>query len=430
MVDEHKILTEDIEHLSSLDSESFAGILFPATPFISQSAPAFSRELKWSESLPRMVFTFLSSISRGWLALVPLIFVIYFLSERCSSLRLEELRTQTFDGVKFIGKQEEIHSKYNSYCSKMVGVHLNWCLNALDAHVAWNSHVGEDFVSLLNTSCQLGRESDCQKVQKVHSVSRMDESVWKSDFPVPSHPEGKLKIVSLEQDRGALEWQEVALEGAVFGKDSGLDFVCGGLAEVRGTLVCATNGNKKLNTAIGRVVAYIEQESQLRSISDQSRDPMRKFWQGVNLKREDYADAVDRLRSAGELHPFELEFWKWLDEKDWRFFLAFNSYSVFSGVPSHEFLHAAYFHSSEFRNISSRALQFHLGSLNDVGRFVTSIYKTDSPFILINEFQAYLLQSGSPFQDYHHRLARELVFLQSDWIVDSPRIRDLVKVPW
>jgi hypothetical protein len=110
--------------------------------------------------------------------------------------------------------------------------------------------------------------------------------------------------------------------------------------------------------------------------------------------------------------------------------LAFNSYSVFSGVPSHEFLHAAYFYSPEFRNISSRALQFHLGSLSDVGRYVTSIYKTDSPFILVNEIQAYLLQSGSPFQDLHHRLARDLVLLQSDWMVDSPRIRDLVKVPW
>ncbi|MEY4065736.1 MAG: hypothetical protein RIR26_1944 [Pseudomonadota bacterium] len=367
---------------------------------------------------------------RAFLRVLILGSVAFLGNAGCRARELAERQQHSMERVNFIETQEALQAKYESYCGSLKSRPVKWCLKSADAHVAWASHLTDEFLPLLKKSCNFGREVDCRKARRILNVSLSNQNVWKSDFRNVPVSNAGLRIKFLDEGRTASGWQDLAVEGAVFGRDSPFDFVCGRLHEIPETLVCVTKGNRTINTAIGRVVAYVEQGNQIRSVESHSRDPFQKFWQGVDLRREDYVKAVDLLREAGTLDPLEVELWKWLDQQDWKFFISFNSYSVFSGVPSHEFLHAAYFHSSAFRKISSYLTRFHFGFLNDVSRFVSTLYNTENPFIIVNEIQAHLLQSESAYQGLPHRMFREFAFMQTEWFVDSPRIRDLVKSPW
>ncbi|MEY2989042.1 MAG: hypothetical protein RJB13_2563 [Pseudomonadota bacterium] len=249
----------------------------------------------------------------------------------------------------------------------------------------------------LTPACQQGGWVECQRLQKIASARQENTSPWLSateaDAPINIWPHIKSSEVPLSSS----EWLYNALQGAIAGSQTRVDLFCGNLTEINETLVCTSSNQIKLNLFIGRVVAYIEQNRRLDSYQNHAKNPINRFWQGVDLQREDFNSAVKVLRQLGALAPEEDRLWSWLETKSWQVFLAFNMYSVFTGIPSHEFLHALYFSSEEFRGAARSVLENRNIRLEKLSQFIDLLYKTPDGFIISNEKQAYLFEHNSSY---------------------------------
>lgn len=251
----------------------------------------------------------------------------------------------------------------------------------------------------LTPACRQGRQMDCQRLEKIAAARSDNSSPWLLGTAENSGFSGWPKIKNASASMSSSDWLNNALQGAVAGAQSAVDLYCGNLSEIKETLVCTTSNQMKLNLSIGRVVSYVEQNRRIDSYKEHEENPLNRFWQGVDLQREDFDSAVKVLRQRGSLAPEEERLWSWLEARPWKVFLAFNVYSVFTGIPSHEFLHALYFSSPEFRSATRSVIENHSTQLQNLSQFVERLYKTPERFILSNEKQAYLLEHNSSFRD-------------------------------
>jgi hypothetical protein len=252
----------------------------------------------------------------------------------------------------------------------------------------------------LQPACQSGDAVSCSRLRLLTDARQNKESVWLNQS-LASGDAGALwpRINALNGVHTSSAWLKYALEGAVAGRSADVDLVCGGLSELPEVLVCTSQGQMKLNRAIGRVVSYVEQGGRVDSFERHIENPLNRFWQGVDLQRADFMRAVDVLRGAGVIDPAEERLWSWLEAQPWKVFLAFNAYSVFTGIPSHEFLHALYFSSQAFQSAVKSTLRPQPAPLQELREFVDVLYRTDNQFITLNEMQAYLLEHDSPFRN-------------------------------
>jgi len=90
--------------------------------------------------------------------------------------------------------------------------------------------------------------------------------------------------------------------------------------------------------------------------------------------------------------------WNFLFSESWDFVLSFNAFSVFSGIPSHEYLHGIYFSSDGYRKSVDEIIDDNPFSLLPIKKFVQSLYKTEDEFVINNEIQAYALQHDFSFE--------------------------------
>lgn len=250
----------------------------------------------------------------------------------------------------------------------------------------------------LTPACRQGGQVECQRLQKIADARTDTASPWLVDMESILESVDWPKVKSSNVALTSAEWLYNALQGAVAGANSRLDLFCGNLAEIKETLVCTSADQLKLNLAIGRVVTYVEQNRQIQSHSEHKENPLNRFWQGVDLQRQDFDSAVKVLRQLGSVAPEEERLWAWLEGRPWGVFLAFNVYSVFTGIPSHEFLHALYFLNSDFRRTVRSVIEHPATQLKKLSQFVARLYKTPESFILSNEKQAYLLEHNSAFR--------------------------------
>jgi hypothetical protein len=168
-----------------------------------------------------------------------------------------------------------------------------------------------------------------------------------------------------------------------------------------------SRGNTRINNALGRVVTYIEHGRKILSKEEHLSNPLLRFWQGSNLRRSDFESAVELLSRAGKPLADEARLWDWMLARPWKYFLSFSAPSVFTGVPSHEFLHGLYFQSANFRNVVEDTLSSTPEGLERLKFFIAKIFDTNDKYILNNEIQAYLLQHQSSFTDVKSRVVRD-----------------------
>lgn len=263
----------------------------------------------------------------------------------------------------------------------------------------YNSDQFGELEEWLAPACQLGGEIECLRLQKIGAARSNVRSPWLTNVGANAPESDWPRIKFSSQAMTSSDWLNNALQGAVAGTDRTIDLFCGNLTEIDETLVCTVSDQLRLNRAIGRIVAYIEQNRRLDTYQDHMENPLNRFWQGVDLQRTDFDKTVNILRQRGQVVPEEERLWKWLESQSWQVFLAFNVYSIFTGIPSHEFLHALYFSNQEFRNAVRSVVESDISGLKNLSEFVGRLYKTPETFIISNEMQAYLFEYRSSFRD-------------------------------
>lgn len=318
-------------------------------------------------------------------------------------------KNANFAAPAFVAQQEATLARLQSDCSISGTAPGRGCARWAMVNWAWNSELHPDALFWLEKSCAEGDALSCQRRQRIESMRSHSSSHWNllnqradagasEEWPRVSEVAGSL-IIS--------EWLDVALQGALKGGDSAADLVCGKVTELPEALVCVSKGNKRLNDALGRVVSYVEQGRKILSITEHKQNPLLRFWQGTDLRRDDFNQAVKILRRKGSLLSEEQRLWDWLGARTWKYLLTFNCHSVFSGVPSHEFLHGLYFSQPSYRTAVQGTIDEFQKNLVAVKSFVEEIFDTSDSFILKNEIQASLLQHESMFTDRRSISARE-----------------------
>lgn len=314
-----------------------------------------------------------------------------------------------FAAPAFVAQQEGALVRLQSDCSISGQVPGRVCAHWAMVNWAWNSELHPDALFWLEKSCADGDVLSCQRRQRIESIGTDFLSHWDllnqradagADHEWP-------RVSEVARSLSISEWLDVALQGALKGGNSAADLVCGKVTELAEALVCVSKGNKRLNDSLGRVVSYVEQGRKVLSLTEHKQNPLLRFWQGTDLRRDDFNQAVKILRRQGSLLSEEQRLWDWLETRTWKYLLTFNCHSVFTGVPSHEFLHGLYFSQPSYRTTVQGTLDEFQKNIVAVKSFVETIFDTSDSFILRNEIQASLLQHESTFTDKKSISARD-----------------------
>jgi len=314
-----------------------------------------------------------------------------------------------FAAPAFVAQQEATLARLQSDCSLSGTAPGRVCARWAMVNWAWNSELHPDALFWLEKSCAEGDALSCQRRQRIESMRSHSLSHWEflnKGIEVGAGEEWP-RVSDVASSLSMSEWLDVALQGALKGEDSAADLVCGSSIELPEALVCVSKGNRRLNDALGRVVSYVEHGRKILSLTEHKQNPLLRFWQGTDLRREDFNQAVEILRRQGSLLPEEQRLWDWLGARTWKYLLTFNCHSVFTGVPSHEFLHGFYFSEPSYRSVVQGTVDEFEKSLVAVISFVEKVFDTSESFILNNEVQASLLQHESMFTDRKSISVRE-----------------------
>lgn len=301
----------------------------------------------------------------------------------------------SFDGPAFVQEQESELEALRAKCDRTKPFSLRECQTWAEVSTAWSSESTTRLGQLWNQNCAAGQEESCRKWEMRRRLQAQPPQYWSRRQLESGGTRSWPAILELQQPLAAKDWLEIGFEGVVHGAGSSYDLVCGNSVELPDTLICASHGNVRINTAIGRAVSYIEQGKKLLSIGEHTRNPLLRFWQGTNLIRGDFDYAAKLLKETSPLLPEEESLWNWLDGKRWKYLITFNSFSVFSGIPSHEFLHGVYFSNPQYRDVVDGVLKSKSSLLKPVNLFLDRIFDTSDEYIRNNEIQAYLLQHRS-----------------------------------
>jgi hypothetical protein len=314
----------------------------------------------------------------------------------------------SFDAAGFVSEQEALLAKLADDCRAPEFRRKARCVEWSMVHWAWTSQAPGEMSKILRESCASGSELSCERLRLIEEAERA-QSWQRLDVESGADKELWPRISRLSNPLPISAWQELAVQGAVARSEAGADLACGFVTELPETLVCVTRGNRQMNNALGRVVSYIEQGNKLLSLDEHRRNPLLRFWQGSNLRRGDFETAVSLLRQSGSPLVEEERLWSWMMAQPWKYFLSFSAQSVFTGLPSHEFLHGLYFQSNDFRDVVEAALDDSAQKLRRLKMFVLKVFDTQDSYILNNEMQAYLLQHQSFFIDPNSNEVREQI---------------------
>lgn len=313
-----------------------------------------------------------------------------------------------FKADSFVRDQESLLEQLALECRETTSASTEQCVDWSMVSWAWNSSAPAEFKRFLDQSCSLGSEFSCERLRRIEEAQQ--EQKWqKLQASEAKKPHSWPSIVQLAGAQPIDSWLDIGLQGAVAARGSEIDLVCGAVLELPETLLCVSQGNRQFNYALGRVVSYVEQGNKILTIEQHRTNPLLRFWQGSNLRREDFEIAVQLLLQAGEPLADEQRLWSWMSAQPWKYFLSFSAPSVFTGVPSHEFLHGLYFQSEDFRKVVGQTLGDSQNSLERLKFFVAKIFDTSDPYILTNEMQAYLLQHQSFLRDKKSETVREQI---------------------
>lgn len=342
----------------------------------------------------------------GFFSLLVLVLLAVFVAIKIFPL---EKDGSSFDAASYVSEQEDTLSELASRCSLEQEPSISTCVNWAEVSMAWGSVWNDKLPGLWEKDCADGQVLSCRRNEVYSQATRRSPRYWVSLGQSESPEESWPRVNDTGSVFGIQEWLSIGIEGLVHGQNSSLNLVCGSLGELPETLVCANKGNKEMNSALGRVISYVEQGQKLQTIGEHRKNPLLRFWQGVNLKRDDFIDVTQRLQSMGSILPEEERFWHWLSSRNWKYLLMFNYYSLFSGIPSHEFLHGLYFESEQYRNVLSHVFGSRDLPLMGLRFFIERLYNTADEFIKHNEMQAYLLQHSSFLQDQKSVFSRDQV---------------------
>ncbi|NBO38401.1 hypothetical protein EBU99_07435 [bacterium] len=323
----------------------------------------------------------------------------------------QKRKSPLFDFALFVEEQEHALATAVLNCSSGSDAPAG-CGETAAMQMLWRSTADSEVTSLFEKACLGGDFKACGRIERLR-VARAARlaNIWRNapseelDMPAPQASEGFAsgrwpRIKFLKGDISFTQWLDVALQSVALDTSEKIaDLLCGYSSELPRTLICVSDGNLRINIALGRVVSLVEQGARVLKTSEQGVHPLNRFWQGVDLRRADFESATRRIENESEdsLLAEEQALWPWLASKDWDALLTFNAYAVFSGLPSHEFLHGLYFHHQEFRASVERVAADKIPYLDYVRKFIQRIYRTENAFVLRNEMQAYILQAESPF---------------------------------
>ncbi|MEN9528918.1 MAG: hypothetical protein RI932_791 [Pseudomonadota bacterium] len=311
-----------------------------------------------------------------------------------------------FDAAGFVRDQEALLAQLTGGCREPMSQSLERCVDWSLVTWAWNSSAPAGYKNILSESCDSGSALSCERLWRIEEAQRAQ--AWHTLEIAGQRPTDPWpRIAELKTSTPIASWLEIALQGAVASPEDGADMACGLVVELPETLVCVSRGNTRINNALGRVVTYIEHGRKILSKEEHLSNPLLRFWQGSNLRRSDFESAVELLSKAGKPLTDEARLWNWMLARPWKYFLSFSAPSVFTGVPSHEFLHGLYFQSANFRNVVEDTLSSTPEGLERLKFFIAKIFDTNDKYILNNEIQAYLLQHQSSFTDVKSRVVRD-----------------------
>ena len=325
--------------------------------------------------------------------------------------RYSKIREEfSFDLLSRLKTQKKNQSRLNYRC---LNGQTDHCFDAVSAATAWDSKFDAADFEFLNRGCSGGDKRACRHSAELFTASKKKSDLWSQPERfgqlISSSARSWPRILWLNDIQSYRSWLEISYTALLQGGNFAADLVCGRTVEFSAALICAAAGSRQLNEALGRLAYQVEQSdaSPFSSLEEGHKSLLARFWQGYDLLRSDFLSVAENLKAAGQLRSEESVLWDLLIQKDWKFLIAFNVFSVFSGIPSHEFLHGAYFSSAEYReNVDKAVMRFPLKTL-PVVEFVKSIYKTQKQFVINNEIQAYALQAE--FSDGKNELWNEAV---------------------
>lgn len=288
----------------------------------------------------------------------------------------------------------------------------SYCFESVSSRVTATSSFGSKDSEDLIAGCLAGSRRACLHDERMNRALTLAPAmtVW-------THPEhyGELqasekqwpRVVFLPEKLSLPQWKTLAYQSLSVAENRKADLVCTMAAEFKSALVCLTYGSRRTSLALARVSALTEQDQGVLTASGHRSSPLLQFWQGYNIRRNDFIKASAEIRKKDIPVEEEESLWKILLSREWDFLLTFNLFSIFSGIPSHEYLHGVYFESEDYRKRIDAIVGKNPLDLLAVRSFVKSMYKTSSKYVLNNEIQAYALQDD-------HSLSRDPVWKKAE----------------
>lgn len=314
-----------------------------------------------------------------------------------------------FELTQRLGVHQENVERLERYCARRDAL---FCFDAVSARTAWDSSFSRAEVERLEKGCAIADQRACRVRDSLRRAGESD-SIWFQGGQNIDNPLGGdaawPRIRFLEQPVTYRQWLDYSYAALVHSGQRDTDVVCAVSSELEGALVCLTYGNTSANLALGRIAYVVEQGGRVRTPEEHRSALLLRFWQGYNLLRRDFDSVSSKIESESEIYPEEQRMWKFLRGHDWQYLLTFNAFSVIAGLPSHEFLHAVYFSSQDYRNSVTNAVAAHRWKMLPLRFFTESLYKTDNDYVILNEMQAYALQSEPLYDRAEWKAATDIL---------------------
>jgi hypothetical protein len=296
-----------------------------------------------------------------------------------------------FDLIRRLESHESNVKRLERYCARRDAL---FCFDAVSARTAWDSIFSKAEAGRLAEGCESGDQRACRITDSLRRIGT-PESIWLQDEhgnDIPQSGDAAWpRVRLLDRPVSYRQWLDYSFGTLVHSGRRNIDVLCAASSELNGALVCLTYGNTQANQALGRIAYVIEQGGRVRTQEEHNSPLLLRFWQGYNLLRKDFDRVTEKIESESETSPEEKRMWSFLRKQEWQYLLTFNAFSVIAGIPSHEFLHAVYFSSPEYRNAVTQAISNHKWKMLPLRFFTESLYKTDSEYVVLNEMQAYAL---------------------------------------
>ena len=307
----------------------------------------------------------------------------------------------SFDLTASLGHYDSRISRLKKSCLSKT---KTYCFDAVSAEASWTSEFDSSGSEKLILGCVAGDQRACRHSSALERVGTTagDLNVWARPerFGEIETGEGDRwpRVLFLRDKQSLVQLKDLAYQALVLKVNRKVDLVCAKAVEFLSGMTCVTHGAQQTSLALSRVSALIEQGEKIVPAQEHRKSPLLRFWQGFNFKRSDFVGSSDKIKQNHNLHQEEKALWSILLAREWDILLTFNVFSVFSGIPSHEYYHGIFFESENYRHKVDKIISRNPLDLLAVRSFVKSIYKTTDTYVLNNEIQAYALQDDHSYR--------------------------------